>query len=144
MKTRTFRKNWLIFVLGIAAVGGGFFLIRAHLRLEEQIRSAEQWNATLDGLREDCHLGEMMMRAQLGGSANTAHGLDRLLSANLSAEAAGIASADTNARAMLESVARYVDRRRPPSMPLAADVRLSGGDHEVAEQGASPPTVVTK
>ena len=54
MKTRTFKIDWLIPVLGIALVGGGYFTVKSYLGLQEQIRSGEQFAATVDRLWEDC------------------------------------------------------------------------------------------
>ena len=112
MKTRTFRTDCLISVLGIALVGGGYFLLKSYVRYQEQIRSAEQLTAIVDRLWEDCDLSQILMQAQITGCAIPARSVDELLSAHLATDSPRIASADPQARALVEIVTKFVDRRR--------------------------------
>lgn len=124
--------DWLILVLGIVSVGGSCLAMKTYLGLQEQLRCAEQLSAALDRLQVDYRLSEIMMRAQERGCANMARGLDELLSANLAAVGAGLASADADTRNMFDGVTRFIDRRRPPGMPIAGDVQAGDADHQVA------------
>ena len=134
MKTRTFRIDWLIPVLGIALVGGGYFAVKSYLGFQEQIRSQEELAATVDRFRVQCGLSGIMVQAQSGGCASTARSLDELLSANLATDIDRLASADTDTRALVEVVTRFINRRRSESSPMAGDVPAGGSDHEVAGQ----------
>ncbi len=134
MKTRTFRIDWLIPVLGIALVGGGYFPMKSYLGLQEQTRSAEQFKATVDLLWEDVDLSRLLMQAQGSGCATTARSLDELLSAHLATDSPRLASAAPETRALVQVVARFVDRRRSESTPMAGDVPAGGSDREVAGQ----------
>jgi hypothetical protein len=141
MKTRVFRIDWLIPVLGIALVGGGYFPMKSYLGLQEQIRSWEQLEATMDRLLECCDLSRVMVQAQSGGCASTARSLYELVAANLATESAGLASADPDARAVVERVAEYIDRRRSESPPMAGDGSAAGSGYEVAGQRSLTQTL---
>ena len=134
MKTKTLRINWLIPVLGIALVCGGYFAMKSYSEFQEQIRYAEQSIATCDRLWEKVDLSQIMVQAQHGGCSMTALSLDGLLSASLWTESGQLAPADTNERAMVEVVTRFIDRRRPESTPTAGGVRAGGSEQEVAGQ----------
>ena len=134
MKTGTFRIDWLIPVLGIALVGGGYFPVKSYLGLQEQIRSCERFEATTDRLWEYCDLGRVMVQAQSGGCASTARSLYELVAANLATESAGLAPADSDTRVLVERVAEYIDRRRPESPPMAGDGSAGGSGYEVPGQ----------
>jgi hypothetical protein len=146
MNTRTFRIDWLIPVLGIALVGGAYFPMKSYREYQEQIRYGEQSIATWDHLWEMVDLSQIMGQAQAGGCAMTALSLDGLLSASLWTESDQLPPADTNDRVLVEAVARFIDRRRPDSTPMAGGVRAGGSEREVAGQriltqtlaGASP------
>jgi hypothetical protein len=141
MKTRTFRIEWLFPVLGIALVGGGYFPMKSYLRLQEQIRSGERVKATADRLLDTCAVSRVMVQAQSGGCASTARRLDELAAANLATESAGLTSADPEARALVELVAKYIDRRRSESPPAAGGESAGRSGYEVAGQRILTPTL---
>jgi hypothetical protein len=134
MKTRTFRIDGLIPVLGIALVGGGYFPMKAYLGYQEEIHSGEQFRATVACLWEDCDLGRLLTQAQYSGCTMTALRVEELLSAHLVADSPRLASADPQARALAEAVAQFVDRRRSESAAMAGNVPAGGSDHGVAGQ----------
>jgi hypothetical protein len=134
MKTRTFRVDWLIPVLGIALVGGGYFPMKSYLGLQKQIRSGEEFMATVDRLWEDCDLSLIMAQAQYSGCAVAGRSMDELLRAHFAGDRLRFASADPHARAVVQIVSEFIDRRRSESPPMAGDGSAGGKDHEVAGQ----------
>jgi hypothetical protein len=143
MKTRTFRIDWLIPVLGIALVGGAYFPIKSYLGLQEEVRSNEQLTVTLDCLREACGLSQVLTEAQAGGCVVAASGLDELLVANLATDGVRIASADPETRGLLEAFTRFIDRRRSESASMAADGLVGRSDRKVAGQRNVTQTLVS-
>ena len=143
MKARTFGTDWLIPVLGIALVGGGYFPMKSYLGLQELILSAEQYSATVDRFREDCDLSQVLKQAHASGCATTARRLDELLSANLATYGARLASADPNTQGLAEAVTRYIDRRRSESNPTAGDIPAGRSEGEVAGQSTLMPTLAS-
>ena len=134
MQTRTFKIDWLIPVLGIALVGGGYFPMKSYLGLQEELRSNDQLTVTLERLREDCDLSQILTQTQAGGCVAAARGLDEVLSANLANHSAQLASADADTRGLLEAVVSFIDRRRSESASMAADGLVGRSDREVAGQ----------
>ena len=143
MKTRTFRADWLIPVLGIALVGGGYFPMRSYLGLQEQIRAGEQYSVTVDRFREDCDLSQILMQAHVSGCAMTARNLDELLSANVATYSARLASANPNTQGLVEAVTRFIDRRRSESNRMAGDIPAGRSESEVAGQRILMPTLAS-
>jgi hypothetical protein len=134
MKTRTFSKDWLIPVVGIVLVGGGYFPMKSYLGFQEQIRSGEQFAATVDRLWEDCDLTRLLMQAQESGCATTARSVDELLSAHLATDSPRVASDHPGIRALVEVFTTFIDRRRSASTPMAGAVPAGRSDREVAGQ----------
>jgi hypothetical protein len=134
MQTSTFKIDWLIPVLGIALVGGGYFPMKSYLGFQEELRSNDQLTVTLERLREDCDLSQILTQAQAGGCSVAARGLDEVLSANLATHSARLASSDADTRGLLEAVVSFIDRRRSESASMAADGLVGHSDREVAGQ----------
>jgi hypothetical protein len=143
MKTRTFKIDWLIPVLGIVLAGGGYFTVNAYRGFQEQIRSGEQFAATVDRLWEDVDLGRLLMQAQGSGCATTARSVDELLSARLATDSPRLASADSEARAMAERVGEVISRWRSNSLPMAGDLPGGRSGREVAGQGNLTQTLTS-
>lgn len=143
MKTRTFRADWLIPVLGIALVGGGYFAMRSYLGLQEQIRAGEQYSATVDRFWADCDLSQVLMQAHASGCGTTARRLDELLSANVATYSARLASANPSTQGLVEAVTGFIDRRRSESNPTAGDMPASLSEREVAGQRPLMPTLAS-
>jgi hypothetical protein len=132
MKTNIYRIDWLIPVLGIALVGGGYFLTKSYLGLKEGMRSGEQCSATVDRLVEDLRLNQILMQAENGGCAETARSLDELLSANIADENSQLASADSDTRAMVAFCFKHIARQRSQNSPVGADLPAGRSDREAA------------
>ena len=143
MKTRTLRIDWLIPVLGIALVGGGYLPMKSYLGFKEQIGSEEQFSATMDCLWEDCDLSQMLIQAQASGCATTARSLDELLSAKVATDSARLASADRDTRGLVEDFPRFIDRRRSESTRMAGDVPAGRSEREIAGQRVLTQTLAS-
>lgn len=143
MKARTFGADWLIPVLGIALVGGGYFPVKSYLGFQEQIRSGEQYSVTMDRFWEDCDLCQVLKQAHGSGCAATARRLDELLSANLATYSARLASANPNTHGLVEAVTRFIDRRRSESNPTAGAMPAGRSEGEVAGQNTSMSTLAS-
>lgn len=134
MRTRTFRISWLVAVLGIALVCGGYLAVKSYLGYTEQIASGARFDATLDRCFETVHLGGLLGKAQDSRCMDTARGLDELLSTRLAAEWARVESAGKDAQTLIEAMAQFIDRRRPESPPVARDLPGNGGGYQAAWQ----------
>ena len=132
MKTNVFKVDWLIPVLGLALVGGGYALTKSYLGVQAEIRAEEQLMATIDRLAEDCRLTQVLLDAQDTGCTVTARSLDELLSANLAAVNADLASAEPQAQAMAEACFKHIARRRSQNSPTAANLPAGRNDLPLA------------
>jgi len=134
MRTRTFRISWLVAVLGIALVCGGYFAVKSYLGYTEQIASGARFDATLDRCFETVHLGGLLGKAQGSRCMDTARGLDDLLSTRLAAEWARVESAGRDAQTLMEAMAKFIDRRRSEGPPLAGNMPGNDGGDRAAWQ----------
>jgi hypothetical protein len=135
MKANLLRTNWLIPVLGIALVGGGYPLAKSYLRFSEEIRAESQSGAIVDCLLEDYNLSRVLMQLQSGDCAAPARSLDELLSANIMTINSQLASVDPQTRAVAEACFDHMGRQRAQSLPLAAGLVKDGSSSEIAARG---------
>jgi hypothetical protein len=131
MKANVFRVDWLIPVLGLALVGGGYALTKSYLGFKEEIRSEEQLVVIADHLLEDCRLSRILMQAQDSGCAATARSLDELLAANIVAVNSELTSAGTRGRALAEACFQHIARQRSQNSPAAADWPAGRSDRQL-------------
>ncbi len=134
MKTKTVKIDWLIPLLGIALVCGGYFLVRSWIGFQEEVRSNEQLEVTLERVREASDLCQIMTQAKAGGCVVAAQHLDEMLAATLASDGVRIASTQAESRVTLETFIRFIDRRRSESPPMAGDVPGGGSGYGAAEQ----------
>jgi hypothetical protein len=120
MKTNVFRADWLIPVLGIVLLVGGYSVTKSYYGTLEDIHLGEQFNATIDRLRGDCRLSRVLSEAQDTGCTVTAQSLDELLVTDMAALNAELQSAQPQARALAEVCFEYIARRRAQNPPLAS------------------------
>jgi hypothetical protein len=132
MKTNVFKVDWLIPVLGLALVGGGYALTKSYLGLQAEIRAEEQLMVTINRLAEDCRLTQVLLEAQDTGCTVTARSLDELLSANIAAVSSELTSADPQAQAIAEACFKHIARRRSQNSPMAANLPAGRGDLPLA------------
>ncbi len=147
MKTNVFKVDWLIPVLGLALVGGGYALTKSYLGLQAEIRAEEQLMATIDRLAEDCRLTQVLLQAQDTGCAVAAQSLDELLSANIAAVSSDLASAEpqaqAQAQAMAEACFKHIARRRSQNSPMAANLPAGRGDLPLAAPSVPGQTLAS-
>jgi len=122
MKRNVFRVDWLIPVLGIVLVLGGYSLTKSYHGALEDIRLGQQFNAIIDRLTGDCRLSRVLSEAQAAGCAVTAQSLDELLATDMATLNAELQSAEPQARALAEACFEYIARRRHQNAPLASQL----------------------
>ena len=133
MITNTFRMNWLIPLLGIVLVGGGYSASRSYLGLQQKIDAAVQFQATLEHIEDTCSLLQMQAQLQSGGCAGSAPGLDERLSGSVANLDRELASPDEQTRDTLRIFFDFMARHQSQNSPKAA--RLSA-DPSVTEMAA--------
>jgi hypothetical protein len=143
MKTRVFKADWLVPVLGIALVGAAYYPAKSYLAWKEEIRSAERLSGIVDHLREDCSLSRIAQGSQAAGCAATGQRLDELLSANIVALNAELGPADARARELAEACFNYMARQRSQSSPAAAHWPTGRNDLPLAPPAFAGPIVAS-
>jgi hypothetical protein len=124
-------------------VGGGYALTKRYLGLNEDIRAGEQMLAITDRLAGGCQLTRALLEAQDSGCVVTARRLDDLLTANLEAVSAGLASAGPQARAIAEACFDHIARQRLQRAPAAAHLPAGQGDLPPGAPGVRRPTLAS-
>ena len=142
MKPNVFRADWLVAVLGIVLLVGGYSLTKSYYGALEEIRLGEQFHATIDRLSGGCRLSRVLSEAQDVGCTVTAQSLGELLAADMAALNVELQSAQPEGRALAASCFEYIVRRRaqntlltgqlpadrqpvPPSAPWLAEWTLA-------------------
>jgi hypothetical protein len=129
MKTRYFRLNWLIPILGIGVVVGGMVAETTYVRLERDNQSAQSLANTLEHLYQDQTISLALRRIHDGEVAAAAQRLDALLCDDVLQLSAGLGSADAQTRAYVGDGFRRIGRVRPKTP-------------EVSASGTVPPTTM--
>ena len=129
MKTRRLRLDWLIPVLGIAAVVGGMMAATTYVRLEKDTQSAQSLANTLEHLYQDQTISLALRKIHAGEVAAAAQQVDVLLCDNVLQLNADLGSADAQTRAYVGHGFRRIERVRPKTP-------------EAAASGAIPPTTM--
>jgi hypothetical protein len=143
MKTSTVRMNWLIPLLGVVLLGGGFAGARSYLGFEQQIGTDLEFQATIDRIGEACDLLQVQRQFHNGGCPEAARRLDECLSASVVTLNRELASPDEQTQVMLnvffEFMARHQSQRSPAAASLHAAPRVTelGAQKIVAQTLAS-------
>jgi hypothetical protein len=134
MNTNASRITWIILVLGIVLVGGGYPLAKSYLGFEAIIRSEPQTLATSEGLTQTVALNRIRARAQHSGCAAVGSSLDELLAVNIASVNAQLESVDPWTQDTVRNVLNWVARVRSQQSPKAAGLPVSRSEREVAAQ----------
>jgi hypothetical protein len=120
MKTRYLKIDWLLSVLGIAAVAGSLVAGTTYLGLERKIHADEAFMATLDRLYQDQQLSAALKTIHKGEVDVAAQRLDLLLCGHILMTNSELPSADARPRIFVEDAFRRIALLRPKNAPDAA------------------------
>jgi hypothetical protein len=132
MKKNILSMNWLIPMLGVILIGGGYPLAKSYIGYEAEIRSQEQSAEIVDRLLETCQLNETLMQFHNVECAAPARGVQALLSANIEAINADLASVDPGIRTIAAACFERVGYLRSATSPLAAGLLADRSDGQIA------------
>ena len=136
MKTKQLKMNWLIPVLGIAAVAGSLVAVTTYRNLERETQADEALTATLDRLHQDLEISSMLKTIHDGKVEGAAERLDLLLCGNILRTDAELVSADARTRAFVEDAFCRIALLRPKTAngPAGGSAREGNDDRIAAER----------
>ena len=134
MRTNTVGMNWLIPLLGVVLLGGGYAAARSYLRFEQMISADGQLIATLDRIDEAHSLLLIQRQLQGGGCPEAVHYVDGCLSASVATLECELTSPDERTRAILRLFLERMGRVRSENSPMAARLPAGPGIPELAAQ----------
>jgi hypothetical protein len=135
MKTNAVRMNWLIPVLGIVLVGGGYAARSTYLGFQQTIDADAEFAETVDRVDEACSLLRIQTQFQGGGCPEAARRVDESLAATvatLDQERASPANEQT--RSMLNAFFEYMAHHQAQNPPMAAILPAQRGVTEMGDQ----------
>jgi hypothetical protein len=146
MKTRYLKKDWLILLLGLALVAGGFAATTTYLGLERKVSSGEAFSATLDRLYQSQKLSAALKTLHDGDMATAVQRLDLLLCDNILMINSDLALADDLKRAHVKDVFRKIALLRPqnPSTIAGATLEISNDQIEAEKILAQACVEITR
>ena len=129
------RMNWLIVLLGIALLGGGYAAARSYAGFKKEIRAAVKCQAIVDRLLQRGYLIQAAMQLQeCAGATVAVRNWDALLSDSTVKINRELASADVRTRVMARAVLEHMARWEPQSSPIAYGLPAGRSDTEIATQ----------
>ena len=134
MKTKCFKVDWLIPVLGIAVVAGCLVAATTCRELERRARAEEAFIPALDRLSYDHTLSLVLKTLHEGEVDKAAQRLDLLLCWDILRADAELASADPRTRAWAQEFFGRIARARPKNAERPA--AGSAWEHNEAQAGA--------
>jgi hypothetical protein len=120
MKTKQFKMNWLITMLGIAVVAGSLVAGTTYRSLERETQANEALTATLDRLQHDLEISSTLKTIHDGNVDGAAQRLDLLLCGNILRTNAELESADVETRVHVQDAFRRKALLRPKTANGAA------------------------
>lgn len=142
VKTNTVRMNWLILLLGIVLVSGGYAARRSYLGFERRIAANQQFTETAGRVSEACALLRIGTQLQGGGCPGAAQRLEEHLSASVASLQDELASADERTREMIEDFFKHMARMQSQNPPMAVSLPTDPSVTELAAQKTLAQTVV--
>jgi hypothetical protein len=133
MNIKCIKLRWLIAVLTIAAIGGGYPAAQSYLETQSRIRSAQTANAVLDRLAQDQKLNTILKLLQTGAVEEATQRLNYLLCVNIVDVNSQLASVDDRGRAFAQNAFSRMAQCRPKPSPEALAAFLHGQRDEEIE-----------
>jgi len=130
MKTKYRGIDWLILLLGMGVVAGGFAAATTYLGLERKIHSGEVCAVILDRLYQDQKLSAALKTLHDGDAATAAQRLDLLLCDNILRIHSELASADDRTRAYVKDEFARIARLRPRNSDIPVGAKPERSDDQ--------------
>jgi len=126
--------NWLIPVLGIVLVGGGYAARSTYLGFQQSIEANAQFAETMDRVDEACSLLRIQTQFQGGGCPEAARRVDESLATSVATLDRELASSDEQTRCLVNAFFEYRARHQAQNPPTAAILPARRGVSETGDQ----------
>jgi uncharacterized protein YecA (UPF0149 family) len=119
MNRKSFRMNWLIPMLGIVLVGGGYAAARSYKGLDQAMNNELQFASTAERVREGVRLLQIQTQLAKGSCPGRARQVDESLSFCVEALDLELASADARTQGFITSFFEHMAHVQSQLAPTA-------------------------